>query len=61
MKKYYIYLLITFLFVGSVSAQTTENFESEADNSTSFTDNNQVFNITSQSGGTFDVANFTGK
>ncbi len=61
MKKYYIYLFISFLFAGSVAAQTTETFETETDNSTSFIDNNQVFNISSQSGGTFDIANYTGK
>ena len=60
MRNKYLYLLIVFLFVGSIFAQTTETFETEIDNSTSFTDNSQVFNITSQAGGTFDIANFTG-
>ncbi len=45
-----------------LAAQTsTETFETESHGSTSFTDNGQVFNITSQSGGTFDIqANFPG-
>lgn len=60
MKNKYLYVLIVFLFVGSIFAQTTETFETEIDNSTSFTDNIQVFNISSQAGGTFDIANFPG-
>ncbi|MCE3296529.1 MAG: conserved repeat protein, partial [Crocinitomicaceae bacterium] len=53
-----------FLLIGSTQAifgQTTELFETEAHNSTSFTDNTQVFNITSQARGPFDVqAGFAG-
>jgi hypothetical protein len=60
MKNKYIHLLIVFLFGGTIIAQTTETFETEIDNSTSFTDNSQVFTITSIAGGTFDIANFPG-
>lgn len=54
MKKYLLLLgfaLITPVFF----AQSTETFETEAAASTSFTDNGQVFNITSQAGGLFDI------
>jgi hypothetical protein len=60
MKNKYKHLLIVFLFGGTIIAQTTEFFETEADNSTSFTDNSLVFTITSIAGGTFDIGNFTG-
>jgi hypothetical protein len=57
MKNKYLLILLIPFFVSVLNAQTisTETFETEAQNSTSFTDNGQVFNITSQSGGTFDV------
>jgi len=60
MRNKYLYLLIALLFVGSIFAQTTETFEAETDLSTSFTDNGQVFNITSQASGPFSIANFSG-
>lgn len=59
MKKIYISLL--FLLIGKITvAQTTETFETETNASTSFTDNSQVFNITSQAGGTFNINSSTG-
>ena len=58
MRNKYLYVLIAFLFTGSIFAQTTETFETETNDSTSFTDNSQVFNVTSQAGGTFDIANY---
>jgi hypothetical protein len=60
MRNKYIHLLLVFLFGGTIFAQTTETFETETDNSTSFTDNSQVFTITSIAGGTFDIGNFAG-
>lgn len=60
MKKNYIYIVCALLFGGSIVAQTTETFETEVDNSTSFTDNSQVFNITSQAGGSFKLTNASG-
>ena len=60
MKNKYLHLLIVFLFGGTILAQTTETFETETDNSTSFTDNSQVFTITSIAGGLFDIGNFVG-
>jgi len=54
MKKYLLqlgFVLITPVFF----AQSTETFETEAAASTSFTDNGQVFNISSQAGGPFDI------
>ncbi len=56
----YTYLFAAFLVFNLVFSQTTETFETETDNSVSFTDNSLVFNITSQAGGTFDIANFPG-
>lgn len=60
MKKKYIYIAFAFFFAGSLFAQTTETFETETDNSSSFTDNGQVFNISSQAGGTFKLTNVAG-
>jgi len=60
MKNKYLHLLVVFLFGGTIIAQTTETFETETDNSTSFTDNSLVFTITSIAGGTFDIGNFAG-
>ncbi len=60
MKKIYLYLFNALLFTGSILAQSTETFETETNNSASFTDNSQVFNITAQAGGTFDIGNFVG-
>lgn len=60
MKNKYLHTVIACILGGSLFSQTTKDFENEANNSTIFTDNSQVFNISSQAGGTFDVANFTG-
>nr|WP_315150737.1 T9SS type A sorting domain-containing protein [uncultured Flavobacterium sp.] len=60
MKNKYLHLILAFLFGGAIVAQTTETFETETDNSTSFTDNSQIFTITSIAGGTFDIGNFAG-
>jgi hypothetical protein len=57
MKNKYFYLLIALLFWGAVFAQTKETFETDTDGAISFTDNGQVFNISSQAGGTFHIAN----
>lgn len=54
MKKYL--LLLGFILLSSVFlAQSTETFETETAASMSFTDNGQVFNITSQAAGPFDI------
>lgn len=54
MKKYL--LLLSSIFISPVFiAQSTETFETETAASTSFTDNGQVFNISSQAGGPFDI------
>jgi hypothetical protein len=54
MKK--LYSLICFLFaVINITAQTTEDFETESHGLSSFTNNSQVFNITSQAQGPFDI------
>jgi len=54
MKKYLL-LLASVLISPVFSAQSTETFETETAASTSFTDNGQVFNITSQAAGPFDI------
>lgn len=60
MKKIYISLFL--LSIGQVIvAQTTETFETETNSSTSFTDNSQTFNITTQAGGSFAITNGVGK
>ncbi|MBZ4037609.1 T9SS type A sorting domain-containing protein [Flavobacterium sp. 17A] len=61
MKKIYTILFVIFLFSSSIFAQTTETFEDETANSTVFTDNGVSFNITSQTGGTFAIANYATK
>ena len=53
--KTLISLLLSVLFLSGIKAQTTETFETESNLSTSFTDNSQVFNITSQVQGPFDI------
>jgi hypothetical protein len=54
MKKHL--LLLSFVLASPIFlAQTTELFETEAAGSASFTDNGQVFNITSQAQGPFDI------
>jgi hypothetical protein len=57
MKKYYLLLLFFLLTVVRLSAQTTETFEDETAGSTSFSNNGQTFNITSQLQGPFDIYN----
>jgi hypothetical protein len=54
MKKYLL-LLGSILLSSVFLAQSTETFETETATSTSFTDNGQVFNITSQAAGPFDI------
>jgi hypothetical protein len=56
-KKIFKALSFLVLFPLSIEAQvtSTETFETETTSSTSFTDNSQVFNITSQSHGPFDI------
>ncbi len=60
-SKLLIFSLFTLFTTHTLHAQTTETFETEAGSSTSFTDNGQVFNITSQLAGPFDIqASFPG-
>lgn len=59
MKKNSI-LLFLLLAVQCIWSQTTETFETENVGSASFTDNGQVFNITSQAPAIFDVYLFAG-
>lgn len=54
MKKY-VLLFGSILMSSAFLAQSTETFETETAASTSFTDNGQVFNITSQAAGPFDI------
>lgn len=54
-KKCNSFLLCILLSSQCLLAQTTETFETEANNSVSFTDNGQVFNITSQAQGPFRI------
>ncbi len=64
MKQLYLKLLYGLVFLlGSTSgilAQTTETFEDESLNSTTFTDNSQTFTITSSTGETYDVFEVAG-
>ncbi|RDI14622.1 T9SS type A sorting domain-containing protein [Flavobacterium sp. AG291] len=56
MKK--LYLLLIFLFFATqhlVAQQSTETFETELNNSTSFTDNGQLFNISSVAPAVFNI------
>jgi hypothetical protein len=55
MKKKYFILTWMLLLAQMIWAQTTENFETETSDATSFTDNGQVFNITSQAQGPFSI------
>src|SRR3989344_746432 len=49
-------ILLSFLFLAPfLKSQTTEVFETETNGSTSFTDNSQVFNLTTQAQGPFDI------
>lgn len=59
MKQIYILLMIfIFQLLGSkIIAQSTENFEDEADGSTTFTNNGQSFTISSNSAGDVAVIN----
>jgi hypothetical protein len=59
MKKVLL-ILIYLLLYSHVKAQTTETFETESQGSTTFTDNGQVFNITSQGQAFFDVLVYSG-
>lgn len=55
-KKYFISLILVAVNLGfTAQVISTETFETETTASSFFTDNSQVFNITSQAGGTFDV------
>ena len=61
MKKCNSFLLYILMSSQCLLAQTTETFETETNNATSFTDNGQVFNITSQAQGPFHIqANYPG-
>ncbi|RZJ64113.1 MAG: hypothetical protein EOO45_19195 [Flavobacterium sp.] len=53
-KKLFLFLQLL-LVINYSNAQTTETFETESNNSTTFTDNGLAFSITSQLGGPFDV------
>jgi hypothetical protein len=51
-----IYFLFTLFLVSQfIFCQTTETFETEAVGSSTFTDNGQVFNISTQARGPFDI------
>ena len=59
MKKFYYVMLLYFFGISLLTAQTsTESFETEANGSTSFTDNGVIFNILS---GAFQIHNVAGK
>ncbi|MEN2489541.1 MBG domain-containing protein [Flavobacterium sp. B11] len=60
MRKIYSIILVIFVFSSSIFAQSTETFETESTGSLSFTDNNVIFNITSQKGGTFAISAYGG-
>ncbi|MDR6968507.1 hypothetical protein J2X31_002530, partial [Flavobacterium arsenatis] len=60
MKKKLLLVLIFFLALSESRAQSTETFETESVGSASFTDNGQVFNITSQAPAIFDVFLYSG-
>jgi hypothetical protein len=55
MKKNYLLILAALLASQLFFAQSTETFEGETPEATSFTDNGQVFTISSQSGGAFHI------
>jgi len=55
MKLHY-YILVCLLFVSPILwAQTTETFETEIQGATTFNDNGQQFNVTTQAGGHFYI------
>ncbi len=58
--NYFLLLLTVFSFIRVSVAQTTEVFESESEGSTSFTDNGQLFNISSSTSETFDILTANG-
>ena len=58
MKNRQLLFLMCLLGIGTLHAQTTEVFETETVGSTSFTDNGQVFNITSVAPSLFDIGNY---
>ncbi|ACU07648.1 PKD domain containing protein [Flavobacteriaceae bacterium 3519-10] len=60
MTKIYIFLLSLIFAFSGLQAQTTETFETESVGSTSFTDNGQVFHISSQAPAIFDVFLYSG-
>ncbi len=60
MKKIFLLPFLFWLCIQNFTAQTsTEQFETESANSTSFTDNGVIFNIISHVGN-FHISNFTG-
>ena len=60
-KNYFLTILSVLLILGSksVSAQSTEDFETEIPGSDTFTDNGQSFTISSESADTFAIFAFT--
>ncbi|MEO7978817.1 SprB repeat-containing protein, partial [Flavobacterium sp.] len=59
MKKKYLFLMMLLVSVTSIFGQTTETFETETAGATTFTDNGQAFSISSQSGGTFSIFDYS--
>ena len=60
MKNVYIILILCLSWTVVLRAQTTETFETETIGSTSFTDNGQVFNVTSVAPALFDIGDYPG-
>ena len=60
MKQIYILVIALSLTLVKVSAQSTEDFESETPDATSFNDNGQSFTITSGSNDTYTIINHSG-
>ncbi|MBD81499.1 MAG: hypothetical protein CL840_21450 [Crocinitomicaceae bacterium] len=61
MKQIYILTILSLFTCANVSAQSTEDFETETVNATSFTDNGQSFTIGSIApGDTCEIATFSG-
>lgn len=55
-KLFFLTLYLIFsIFKLNAQVTSTEDFETEPNGASSFTSNGQVFNITSQAGGTFDI------
>lgn len=58
-KVYFALLvLLNLVFINNSFSQTTETFEDETSESSTFTDNGQQFNISSSSGDTYDIEYF---